>query len=145
LIIDEPEMSLHPEGQAKLLEALAMLANLGVRVLLTTHSPYFMAHLNNLIASDPASGARKKRQAKHLYMQDSAAFLSPEDVSAYEMRPEGLASLKDPGYGIRWDTLSDVSIELQRRFFAIVEEPTRMRRQREDERDHPRALTPARA
>lgn len=33
LIIDEPEMNLHPEGQAKLLEALGMLVNLGVRVL----------------------------------------------------------------------------------------------------------------
>lgn len=123
LIIDEPEMNLHPEGQAKLLEALGMLANLGVRVLLTTHSPYFMAHLNNLIAADSASPARKKRQAKHLYMEDPAAFLSPDDVSAYEMRPDGLHSLKDPEYGIRWDTLSDVSAELQRRYYAIVEEP----------------------
>lgn len=125
LIIDEPEMNLHPEGQAKLLEALAMLANLGVRVLLTTHSPYFMAHLNNLIAADQTSAPRKKRQAQHLYMSDPAAFLSPDDVSAYEMRPEGLASLYDPEYGIRWDTLSDVSAELQRRYFAIVEEPKR--------------------
>lgn len=125
LIIDEPEMNLHPEAQAKLLEALGMLANLGVRVLITTHSPYFMAHLNNLIASDPTSPARKRRQAKHLYMADPAAFLSPSDVSAYEMRAEGLKSLSDPEYGIRWDTLSDVSAELQRRYFAIVEEPKR--------------------
>jgi hypothetical protein len=123
LIIDEPEMNLHPEAQAKLLEALGMLANLGVHVLLTTHSPYFMAHLNNLIAADTESSARKKRQARHLYMGDPAAFLSPSDVSAYEMRPEGLVSLADPDYGIRWDTLSDVSAELQRRYFAIVEEP----------------------
>ncbi|MEZ4294003.1 MAG: AAA family ATPase [Polyangiaceae bacterium] len=69
LIIDEPEMNLHPEGQAKLLEALAMLANLGVHVLLTTHSPYFMAHLNSLIAADAKSKARKARQAKHLYWE----------------------------------------------------------------------------
>jgi hypothetical protein len=39
------------------------------------------------------------------------------------MRPEGLVSLFDPEYGIRWDTLSDVSAELQRRYFEIVEEP----------------------
>ncbi len=88
LIIDEPEMNLHPEGQAKLLEALAMLANLGVNVLLTTHGPYFMARLNNLIVSDSKSSARRARQAGHLYMGDPAAFLAPGDVSAYEMRPE---------------------------------------------------------
>ncbi len=125
LIIDEPEMNLHPEAQAKLLEALGILANLGVRVLLTTHSPYFMAHLNNLIAGDRTSAPRRKRQAQNLYMGDPEAFLSPDDVSAYEMRPEGLVSLADPEYGIRWDTLSDVSAELQRRYFAIVEEPKR--------------------
>jgi hypothetical protein len=123
LIIDEPEMNLHPEGQAKLLEALAMLSNLGVTVLLTTHSPYIMAHLNNLVAADAGSPARRKRQARHLYMQDSQAFLANDAVSAYEMRREGLATLADPEFGIRWDTLSDVSAELQRRYFAIVEEP----------------------
>lgn len=123
LIIDEPEMNLHPEGQAKLLEALAMLTNLGVHVLLTTHSPYIMAHLNNLIAADASSQPRRKAQAKHLYMADAAAFLAPDAVSAYEMRADGLTSLADPEYGIRWDTLSDVSAELQRRYFAIVEEP----------------------
>jgi ABC-type Mn2+/Zn2+ transport system ATPase subunit len=123
LIIDEPEMNLHPEGQAKLLEVLAMLANLGVYVLLTTHSADIMAHLNSVIAADPKSVARRKRQARHLYTGESAAFLSPDRVNAYEMRSEGLVSLADPEYGIRWDTLSDVSSEIQRRYFAIVEEP----------------------
>lgn len=130
LIIDEPEMNLHPEGQAKLLEALAMLSNLGVHVLLTTHSPYIMAHLNNLVAADATSKPRRARQARHLYMEDAAAFVAPDAVSAYEMRPEGLVTLADPEYGIRWDTLSDVSAELQRRYFAIVEEPERRAKKR---------------
>lgn len=130
LIIDEPEMNLHPEGQAKLLEALAMLSNLGVHVLLTTHSPYIMAHLNNLIAADAESKPRRTRQAKHLYLGSPDAFLPPDAVSAYEMRPDGLATLADPEYGIRWDTLSDVSAELQRRYFAIVEEPEKRAKKR---------------
>lgn len=130
LIIDEPEMNLHPEGQAKLLEALAMLSNLGVHVLLTTHSPYIMAHLNNLVAADTTSKPRRARQARHLYMEDPAAFVAPDAVSAYEMRPEGLVTLADPEYGIRWDTLSDVSAELQRRYFAIVEEPEKRAKKR---------------
>jgi len=130
LIIDEPEMNLHPEGQAKLLEALAMLSNLGVHVLLTTHSPYIMAHLNNLIAADADSQPRRKRQATHLYMGDPTAFLPPHAVSAYEMRADGLTSLADPEYGIRWDTLSDVSAELQQRYFSIVEEPERRGKKR---------------
>lgn len=126
LIIDEPEMNLHPESQAKLLEILGMLVNAGVKVLLTTHSPYFMSHLNNLIAGDMNDEKIREKQAKSLYLQDARAFLSPNDVSAYEMRQnkagnQTLHDLKDEDYGIRWDTLSDVSDEIQKKFFEIYE------------------------
>ncbi len=122
LIIDEPEMNLHPESQAKLLEVLAMLVNEGVYVLLTTHSPYIMSHLNNLAQTEEVSAAAKRRQAKSLYLNDPSALLTMDQISAYEMRDNQLHSLKDPDYGIRWDTLSDVSGELQQKFFQIYEE-----------------------
>jgi len=127
LIIDEPEMNLHPESQAKLLEVLGMLVNAGVNVLLTTHSPYFMSHLNNLIAGDMTDDATREKQAKSLYLDDARAFLKPEDVSAYEMRKDKtgkhqeLHNLYDEDYGIRWDTLSDVSADIQQKFFDIYE------------------------
>ncbi|WP_437752961.1 AAA family ATPase [Sorangium sp. So ce1389] len=119
LIIDEPEMGLHPESQARLLEALAILVNLGVRVLVTTHSPYIMAHLNNLAHGDVEHPRRLEAQAPVLYLGDERAFLPMSKISAYEMQGGELRSLKDPDYGVRWDTLSDVSVELQQKFFAI--------------------------
>ena len=122
LIIDEPEMNLHPESQAKLLEVLAMLVNHGVNVLLTTHSPYLMAHLNNLAQADGTSQAVRNRQAKLLYLKHPDSLLRMDQVSAYEMKDNQLQSLKDEDYGIRWDTLSDVSADLQQRYFAIYEE-----------------------
>ena len=121
LIIDEPEMNLHPEAQAKLLEILAILVNLGVRVLLTTHSPYLMTHLNNITSGYTLHPAALKRQASSLYLKDERAFLPLSDVSAYEMKGNELRSLKDEDYGIRWDTLSDVSVDLQQRYFEIDE------------------------
>lgn len=126
LIIDEPEMNLHPESQAKLLEVLGMLVNAGVNVLLTTHSPYFMSHLNNLIAGDMIDEKTREKQAKSLYLEDARAFLKPEDVSAYEMRQnkagnQTLHDLHDKDYGIRWDTLSDVSADIQQKYFEIYE------------------------
>ncbi len=126
LIIDEPEMNLHPESQAKFLEVLGMLVNAGVNVLLTTHSPYFMSHLNNLIAGDMTNEETREKQAKSLYLGDARAFLKPEDVSAYEMRQnkkgeQMLHDLHDKDYGIRWDTLSDVSADIQQKFFEIYE------------------------
>lgn len=121
LVIDEPEMNLHPESQVKLLESLAILVNLGVRILLTTHSPYLMAHLNNIVNGNHQNPQLLAEQAKLLYLQDSRAFLKMEQVSAYEMKNNQLLSLHDPEYGIRWDTLSDVSVDIQQKFFAIYE------------------------
>lgn len=121
LIIDEPEMNLHPESQAKLLEVLGMLVNAGVNVLLTTHSPYFMSHLNNLVSGKTDDEKTLKEQAKSLYLKDERAFLKMDDVSAYEMKNNKLVSLKDKDYGIRWDTLSDVSADIQQKFFEIYE------------------------
>jgi predicted ATPase len=127
LIIDEPEMNLHPESQAKFLEVLAIMMNLGIRVLITTHSPYFMAHLNNLVSGKTSHPEVLSEQAKSLYLQDQRAFLHPDDVSAYEMRDNELVSLKDEDYGIRWDTLSDVSAELQQKYFEIYEKGESLR------------------
>ena len=121
LVIDEPEMNLHPESQVKLLEALSILVNLGVRVLLTTHSPYIMAHLNNIVNGNHEDQEILENQAQSLYLQDSQAFLKMDQVSAYEIKENKLLSLHDPDYGIRWDTLSDVSVDVQQKFFAIYE------------------------
>ena len=40
LMIDEPELNLHPENQRKIARLLAMLVNSGIRVFITTHSDY---------------------------------------------------------------------------------------------------------
>lgn len=118
LIIDEPEMNLHPESQVRLLEVLAILVRLGVRVLVTTHSPYFMAHLANL--TQRAEDAKtQKKQAAQLFLKDPRALMALDEVSAYEMRDNRLVSLKDPEFGLRWDTLSDVFSDLQQRYFTL--------------------------
>jgi hypothetical protein len=49
LIIDEPELNLHPDNQRKMGRLLARLVNAGVKVLITTHSDYLIRELNNCI------------------------------------------------------------------------------------------------
>lgn len=119
LIVDEPEMNLHPETQAKVLEILAMLANAGLRVLITTHSPYFLMHLNNLAHECKLNDETRTRMAKHLYLKDKRAFLRDSDIGAYVVRDGTLSSLKDSDGTIRFDTLSDISHELQEKFYSI--------------------------
>jgi predicted ATPase len=121
LVIDEPEMNLHPGSQVKLLEILAMLVNAGVRVLLTTHSPYFMSHLNNLISGSIEEPELLQKEAACLYLKRHQAFLNPEQVSAYEMRSKTLQDIKDPDFGIKWETLSDVASDIHQKYFEIYE------------------------
>ncbi len=49
LMIDEPELNLHPENQRRVARLFARLANLGIKVFITTHSDYIIKELNTLI------------------------------------------------------------------------------------------------
>ncbi len=49
LMVDEPELNLHPENQRRIARLFARLVNLGIRVFMTTHSDYIVKELNTLI------------------------------------------------------------------------------------------------
>lgn len=49
LMVDEPELNLHPENQRRVARLLARLVNLGIKVFITTHSDYIIKELNTLI------------------------------------------------------------------------------------------------
>lgn len=48
IIIDEPELNLHPENQRKLARLFARLINSGLKILITTHSDYIIKELSIL-------------------------------------------------------------------------------------------------
>lgn len=49
LVIDEPELNLHPENQRKLARLFACLVNIGIKVFITTHSDYIIKELSTLL------------------------------------------------------------------------------------------------
>lgn len=51
-IIEEPESNLFPESQKLVVELISMIAGAGNAVLLTTHSPYVLGTVNNLLYAD---------------------------------------------------------------------------------------------
>ncbi|MEW5987158.1 MAG: AAA family ATPase, partial [Chloroflexota bacterium] len=81
LVIDEPEMNLHPEAQARMMEFLVMLVNAGLPVLVTTHSPYFVDHLVNLMKA--AEHADQEAIREKFLLGRSEAFIPKEQVSVY--------------------------------------------------------------
>lgn len=107
LIIDEPEMNLHPEAQVRLVEFLAMLVNAGLNILFTTHSPYMVDHLSNLIT---AAKQEDKESIKNLfYLQRTEAFIPKEKVSVYLFDNGTAKSILDEEGIIHWGTFSHVS------------------------------------
>ena len=51
-IIEEPESNLFPESQKLVIELISLIAGAGNAVLLTTHSPYVLGTVNNLLYAD---------------------------------------------------------------------------------------------
>lgn len=49
LMIDEPELNLHPDNQRRLARFIARLVNFGVRVFITTHSDTIVREFNTLL------------------------------------------------------------------------------------------------
>lgn len=116
LIIDEPEMNLHPENQAKIIEFLVMLVNSGVNVILTTHSPYMTNHLESLIKAydDPQQDLEKE-----FYLQRKEAFISKENVSVYYFRNNSVENILDEDGNIDLSSFSKVSRNISEIYYKI--------------------------
>lgn len=117
LIIDEPEMNLHPEAQVKIIEFLAMLVNAGLHVLITTHSPYIVDHLANLIKADKC--ADKDAVRSDFFLQDEAAFISQEKVSVYKVEHGEVENAIDEDGMLNWGTFSQVSERISEIYFKL--------------------------
>lgn len=76
LIIEEPESHLHPGAQTAIALTLARLVRAGVRVVVTTHSSWFLQQLANLIREGEVN------RLKH-GMPSSADWFWKEDVGAW--------------------------------------------------------------
>lgn len=84
LIIDEPELNLHPDNQRKMARLLARLVNSGIKVMITTHSDYLIRELNNCIMlSNEIKNKQKIMKKEKLVDQD---ILSPDQVKAFSLK-----------------------------------------------------------
>ncbi len=81
LIVDEPELNLHPENQRKIARLFAKLINIGVKVFITTHSDYLIKELNTLIMLN-----QNKEHVKQIAVDegyDTDELLSPDKIKVY--------------------------------------------------------------
>ena len=70
-MVDEPELSLHPENQRRIARLFARLVNAGVKVFITTHSDYIVKELNTLIMLNDDKPHLKRISAENGYDRDT--------------------------------------------------------------------------
>lgn len=81
LLIEEPETALHPGTQVAFARSLVRLVNDGLRVLVTTHSEFFLQQINNAII------ARVANQDRVVEIGLSAERVDSKVISAYFFDP----------------------------------------------------------
>ncbi|MCB9552247.1 MAG: ATP-binding protein [Myxococcales bacterium] len=89
ILIDEPEMNAHPATQLAIAEFLAMMVNAGVRVIATTHSPYIVDHLHNLIEASRLEPEAQATFAERFKLQSADAFIPADAVATYHFDLDG--------------------------------------------------------
>lgn len=81
LIVDEPEMNLHPDNQRVLAQIFAKMINAGFRLTISTHSDYIIREVNNLLMA-----AELESKGEDLTSEigcTKAELLSKERLQAY--------------------------------------------------------------
>ena len=108
LIVDEPELNLHPENQRKLARLFARLVNMGIKVFVTTHSDYIVKELNTLIMLNQNSKRIQKLARESGY--DKKGLLDHSRIRAYIAR-EGKVQLEKGKRKIKSIVLDPMEID----------------------------------
>lgn len=107
LIIDEPELNLHPDNQRKMAGLLARLVNSGIKVLVTTHSDYLIRELNNRVMLN-LEIENKEQIMKSAKMTD-LDLLKPTQIKAYSLKDDHqIHSVEVDKYGINMEVFDNL-------------------------------------
>jgi AAA15 family ATPase/GTPase len=108
LMVDEPELNLHPENQRRVARLFARLVNLGIKVFITTHSDYIIKELNTLIMLNHDKPHLKRIAEEEGYRE--AELISSEKIRVY-IAEEALVMLEGKTRRTKCQTLTPADID----------------------------------
>ncbi|HGU9806968.1 TPA: AAA family ATPase [Citrobacter freundii] len=110
LMIDEPELNLHPSNQRVIARFLAKLVNSGLRVIVSTHSDYFVKEINSLMMLHGVSEELITKRDAVMKKQgiSSESILDPECVAAYVFDNNSVNEMSKTDEGISANTFDEV-------------------------------------
>ena len=103
IIIDEPELNLHPDYQVIVARLLAKIVHKGFKLMISTHSDYIIRELNNLIMLSKKTVKTEELLKKYGYTDDELLFPDQIGVYVFEYGKRVAKSLKvtDAGFEIK--------------------------------------------
>ena len=117
LMVDEPELNLHPANQRRIARLLARLVNLGVKVFITTHSDYIIKELNTLIMLNRDKPHLKRVARENGYQENELMNANQVKVYMTEKREDGYTLAEadiDPALGIEAKSFDDTIDNMNR-------------------------------
>jgi predicted ATPase len=114
IIIDEPELNLHPDNQTLIARFIGRLVNEGFKIITSTHSNYIVREINNLIMLGQAQDDDKTAGLLKKYGYTLNQLIKPRCVGGYLFKndtriPQPIA-VTEMGLGI--ETIDQVITEL---------------------------------
>ncbi|MEA5552509.1 AAA family ATPase [Anabaena cylindrica UHCC 0172] len=140
LMIDEPEVNLHPENQIKLLNILIQFiqSQTGNKVLITTHSSILANAINNNIYLDVLKNqhgvdVEKIIEDNQLKYVDSSVSIAKEKVGVYFFTGDKIIDYESSDYGIYFRNFREVENNLDKSLRILTDYIYRQEDKVEDE------------
>ncbi|MDB5743844.1 MAG: hypothetical protein JWR68_2159 [Polaromonas sp.] len=123
--VEEPEAHLFPAAQSQLIESLVLTSNsnaINASLVLTTHSPYVLTKINNLLKAGAISRRLSDIKKKELdTIINRRAWLQAKNLRAYAIKEGKLISILEKDGLIDSDYLDEVSGDLSKEFGKLLE------------------------
>lgn len=122
-IVEEPELNLYPPTQKRLISYLTSRCILDDnQLLLTTHSPYVLSSLNNLLFAYKVAKKHPEQEEEISKIIPKESWLNPEDFAAYFVADGTVRSIVSSITGlIAENELDGVSEDITDEFNALME------------------------
>lgn len=125
IIMEEPEISLHPSLQQQLTRVFIKLVNSGKNILITTHSDTIVQHINNMIKLN-ANEKERQKELMEKYKYDEDDIISEKNIRMYQFdaKEDGteVRELESSKYGFEVPTFNEILIKISKEIQEFQEE-----------------------